>query len=354
MATVVYGGRGRWRVLCRAAADILASLQCRKHGALLLPTAHTPPSFLCSSSIAALKPEHFYRVERGPAAAEKETPLDKQTGSGRGGNSEKSEKVWQYLKGRLQLELGSDVTNQREVLLLCCTLSDVEERVERLLEAGFSEEWAAILLPLFPPLWDADVTHMRRVFELLEERGFGGNALKKIVSEHSYLLMEDKQLIERRLNELLEMGIEKQQIVSMFTAHPLLFGFHLGGTPSTPSGSSRGNTLEANGSQVHCSIARRSVTMGEKSTPGGSVDLPPTEEVAPFSERPMAWIANIVAGTSAQSLPPSSQVTAKAPVPTGTDLYSATRYRAPTGATFATNIVTTVVRPTDNTTGTPG
>ena len=47
--------------------------------------------------------------------------------------------------------------------------------------------------------------------------------------------------------------------------------------------------------------------MGEKSTPGGSVDLPPTEEVAPFSERPMAWIANIVAGTSAQSLPPSSE-----------------------------------------------
>eukprot|EP00731_Ephydatia_muelleri_P000313 Em0001g313a len=343
MATVVYGGRGRWRVLCRAAADILASLQCRKHGALLLPTAHTPPSFLCSSSIAALKPEHFYRVERGPAAAEKETPLDKQTGSGRGGNSEKSEKVWQYLKGRLQLELGSDVTNQREVLLLCCTLSDVEERVERLLEAGFSEEWAAILLPLFPPLWDADVTHMRRVFELLEERGYGGNALKKIVSEHSYLLMEDRQLV-----------FVIAVFLSMFTAHPLLFGFHLGGTPSTPSGSSRGNTLEANGSQVHCSIARRSVTMGEKSTPGGSVDLPPTEEVAPFSERPMAWIANIVAGTSAQSLPPSSQVTAKAPVPTGTDLYSATRYRAPTGATFATNIVTTVVRPTDNTTGTPG
>ena len=255
MATVVYGGRGRWRVLCRAAADVLASLQCRKHGALLLPTAHTPPSFLCSSSNAALKPEHFYRVERRPAAAEKETPLDDQTGSGRGGNSEsstskkrrqkqnspshqssqvsggtqESEKVRQYLKGRLQLELDSDVTNQREVLLLCCTLSDVEERVERLLEAGFSEEWAAILLPLFPPLWDVDVTHMRRVLELLEERGFGGNALKKIVSEHSYLLMEDRQLvsviavcciqltclcvqIERRLNELLEMGIEQQQI----------------------------------------------------------------------------------------------------------------------------------------------
>ena len=107
--------------------------------------------------------------------------------------------------------------------------------MERLLEAGFSEEWAAILLPLFPPLWDVDVTHMRRVLELLEERGFGGNALKKIVSEHSYLLMEDRQLvsviavccilafkspvrvclcvqIERRLNELLEMGIEQQQI----------------------------------------------------------------------------------------------------------------------------------------------
>ena len=155
------------------------------------------------------------------SSAEKETPLDKQTGSGRGGNSEsstskkrrqkqnspsqqssqvsggtqESEKVWQYLKGRLQLELGNDVTNQREVLLLCCTLSDVEERVERLLEAGFSEEWAAILLPLFPPLWDVDVTHMRRVLELLEERGFGGNALKKIVSEHSYLLMEDRQLV---------------------------------------------------------------------------------------------------------------------------------------------------------------
>ncbi|KAL5502322.1 hypothetical protein EMCRGX_G009075 [Ephydatia muelleri] len=100
--------------------------------------------------------------------------------------------------------------------------------------------------------------------------------------------------------------------------------------------------------------------MSEKSTPGGSADLPPTEEAALFSERQMAWIANIVAGTSAQSLPPSSQVTAKVPVPTGTDrvadFYSTTRYRAPTGATFAvaTNIVTTVVRPTDNTTGTPG
>eukprot|EP00731_Ephydatia_muelleri_P000301 Em0001g301a len=144
------------------------------------------------------------------------------------GGTQESEKVRQYLKGRLQLELGSDVTNQREVLLLCCTLSDVEERVERLLEAGFSEEWAAILLPLFPPLWDVDVTHMRRVLELLEERGFGGNALKKIVSEHSYLLMEDRQLIERRLSELLEMGFEQQQIVSIFTAHPLLFGFSLG------------------------------------------------------------------------------------------------------------------------------
>eukprot|EP00731_Ephydatia_muelleri_P001233 Em0001g1233a len=49
--------------------------------------------------------------------------------------------------------------------------------------------------------------------------------------------------------------------------------------------------------------------MGEKSTPGGSADLPPTEEVAPFSERQMAWIANIVAGTSAQSLPPSNPLT---------------------------------------------
>ena len=54
-------------------------------------------------------------------------------------------------------------------------------------------------------------------------------------------------------------------------------------------------------------LLRRSVTMSEKSTPGGSADLPPTEKAAPFSERQMAWIANIVAGTSAQSLPPSSE-----------------------------------------------
>ena len=202
-----------------------------------------------------MKPEHFYRVERGPAAAEKETPLDKQTGSSRGGNSEsstskkrrhkqnspsqqssqvsggtqESEKVRQYLKGRLQLELDSDVTNQREVLLLCCTLSDVEERVERLLEAGFSEEWAAILLPLFPPLWDVDVTHMRRVFELLgfwrerfEEDHIGTLVLadgRQTTGEcHCCVLYSCIQLtclcvqIERRLNELLEMGIEQQQI----------------------------------------------------------------------------------------------------------------------------------------------
>eukprot|EP00731_Ephydatia_muelleri_P011872 Em0006g766a len=65
----------------------------------------------------------------------------------------------------------------------------------------------------------------------------------------------------------------------------------------------------------------------------------------------MAWIANIVAGTSAQSLPPSSP---RANGHRVADFYSATRYRAPTGATFAvaTNIVTTVVRPTENFDGT--
>ena len=42
----------------------------------------------------------------------------------------------------------------------------------RVLEVGFSEEWASILLPLFPPQWDMDVTQMHLVFALYKERGF--------------------------------------------------------------------------------------------------------------------------------------------------------------------------------------
>ena len=215
MATIVYG-RGRWRVLCRAAADVLTCLQCRKHG-LLLPT-HSATSFLCSSSKAALKPECFHR-ERGTAAT-KEVPPVQQVGSGRGGDdgnlasskrpkqrnstvqpspghgncAQECDRMRDFLKRRLQLELSRD-RDSRDAFLLCCTLSDVEERVERLLAAGFTEEWAAILLPLFPPLWDVNITNMREVFTLLTERGFGGTCLKKLVSEHSYLLLEDRQLV---------------------------------------------------------------------------------------------------------------------------------------------------------------
>ena len=225
MATVVCG-RGRWRVLCRAAADFLACLQCRRQG-LLLP-AHSGPSFLCSSSNAALKPECFYRERGTPEFKDTLSSVEQGSGGGcaarggeasgssagskrlrqqRGGSTpqaslsnrstcaQESDRVRDFLKRTLTLDLGGSGVDARDVFLLCCALPEVEERVEGLLGAGFTKEWTATLLPLFPPLWDVDVSNMHEVFALLVERGFGGNSLKKLVSDHSYLLLEDRQLV---------------------------------------------------------------------------------------------------------------------------------------------------------------